>query len=319
MKTTTWIGLRRGSYLITEELGGGPFSTTYKGVEDDTGNSVIYKVAARAEEVELPGKAANSTVSLMQFTGSWGAVAPDTAALLLAQAQRLQSAQDKSWLKVRQCQDSAAVTFFSADFFQGKTLRSMLAEGLDSLLPLVECLKALNRLSKQEGFKYHGDLKPDNILVASDSSILLIDPGHFDDLRSVHGNTAPMVVTTPAYYPGLLPNDLLAMGIILHETLTGYNPFAERRSLDEIENARLSDELRQRILMNEMTGNFFYSSLATLLPPSRVNPAITASLESIILKGLGVKFQPDGTLDCQPGYGNFLAFAAALMNNIEGL
>lgn len=72
---------------------------------------------------------------------------------------------------------------------------------------------------------YHGDLKPDNIIVNSTDTVRMIDPG-----GKIAGKD--IIVTTPAYNPFVLANskaDVMAIGIMLYQIMTGMNPFCCKR------------------------------------------------------------------------------------------
>jgi serine/threonine protein kinase len=110
------------------------------------------------------------------------------------------------------------------EFVRGKTMREKIRslEGihLNWFLALV---RALITLKDQGALAYHGDLKPENIIVKPSGKVVMIDPG-----MRLHDHR--IVTTTPHYNPLLLCEskaDVMAIGIMIYEILTGTLPFDE--------------------------------------------------------------------------------------------
>jgi eukaryotic-like serine/threonine-protein kinase len=111
----------------------------------------------------------------------------------------------------------------------------------------------------------HGDIKPANILITNENRVKLTD---FGMARLASHQTDSMVRGTPAYWcPEQIlgraqdaRSDLFSLGIVLHEMLTGTNPFA-------------ADTIP--IACNQILSS-------TPLPPSRSNPSIPATLDEVV-------------------------------------
>jgi eukaryotic-like serine/threonine-protein kinase len=111
----------------------------------------------------------------------------------------------------------------------------------------------------------HGDIKPANILITHENRVKLTD---FGMARLASHQTDSAVRGTPAYWcPEQIlgraqdaRSDLFSLGVVLHELLTGLNPFA-----GETIPAVCSQVLS-----------------STPLPPSRSNPSIPAILDDIV-------------------------------------
>jgi eukaryotic-like serine/threonine-protein kinase len=116
----------------------------------------------------------------------------------------------------------------------------------------------------------HGDVKPANILVTSDSRIKLTDFGMAR--LSSHDTRDTSLLGTPAYWcPEQIMgraqdarSDIFSLGVLLYEMLTGISPFAAE-SLQKVCNHVLSSRP---------------------LPPSQVNSSIPAALDEILAKCL---------------------------------
>jgi serine/threonine-protein kinase len=111
----------------------------------------------------------------------------------------------------------------------------------------------------------HGDIKPANILITTENRVKLTD---FGMARLASHQTDSAVRGTPAYWcPEQIlgraqdaRSDLFSLGVVLHEMLTGINPFAGD-SIPAVCNLVLS---------------------STPLPPSRSNPSVPATLDDIL-------------------------------------
>ena len=111
----------------------------------------------------------------------------------------------------------------------------------------------------------HGDIKSANILITNDNRVKLTD---FGMARLASHQTDSAVRGTPAYWcPEQIlgraqdaRSDLFSLGVLLHEMLTGINPFAGD-TIPTVCNHILS---------------------STPLPPSRSNPSIPAILDDIV-------------------------------------
>jgi len=111
----------------------------------------------------------------------------------------------------------------------------------------------------------HGDIKPANILITNENRVKLTD---FGMARLASHQTDSSVRGTPAYWcPEQIlgraqdtRSDLFSLGVVLHEMLTGSNPFSGETIA--------------------VVCNHILSS--TPLPPSRSNPSIPATLDDLV-------------------------------------
>jgi eukaryotic-like serine/threonine-protein kinase len=111
----------------------------------------------------------------------------------------------------------------------------------------------------------HGDIKSANILITHENRVKLTD---FGMARLASHQTDSAVRGTPAYWcpeqilgrPQDARSDLFSLGVLLHEMLTGINPFAGE-TIPAVCNQILS---------------------STPLPPSHSNPSVPAILDDIV-------------------------------------
>lgn len=229
-------------YRIHRFLGRGGFASVFLAQHEETGEKVALKVGqssgggrqvTRLLEVtarrtpegispdELPAEAVffeKNGVRIDLFDEQ------EVRQLLVAEGELLDNAKHENLVGLRDKLTIDGNPVLVLDYVRGKTLREKIRslEGihLNWFLALVRALIAL----KDQGvMSYHGDLKPENLIVKPSGKIVMIDPS----LRSAeHG----VVTTTPHYNPLLLTDskaDVMAIGIMIYEILTGTLPFDE--------------------------------------------------------------------------------------------
>ena len=149
---------------------------------------------------------------------------------------------------------AGSLVYHTRPFVEGTTLRAWLARHGE--LPLhraVEILRSVLGALVHSHAKSvaHGDLKPENVLLA-DGQTLIVDSGVVDAVgRSLVAGTPGMARTAlcaPAYLPperredggggatagAVTGDDMYAVGVLAHEMLTGQPPAPESESLDEV-------------------------------------------------------------------------------------
>jgi len=127
------------------------------------------------------------------------------------------------------------------EYIDGQNLRQWMQlhpnPGIEQVREMIgQLVSALRRLQRME--IVHGDLKPENIMVAGDGRLKLIDLGGADGagLRELLqlGDEAPpgsKNYAAPEYFFGDSPShrsDLFSLGVITYELLTGHYPYRER-------------------------------------------------------------------------------------------
>lgn len=282
-------------YRITRFLGRGGFASVYLAQNEETGNKVALKVGAAAGggrqvtrllEVtsrrtpegispdELPAEAVffeARGVRIDLFDEQ------EVHAMLRAEGDLLAGCQHDNVVALLDRITVEGNPVLVLEYVRGKTLREKIRslEGihLNWFLAIVRSLLA----TKQAGtLDYHGDLKPENLIVKPSGKVVILDP-------AMRLPESRIVTTTPHYNPLLLTDskaDVMAIGIMIYEILTGTLPF------DEVPwefAGQQSGGETQRLSLSYF---FSYS------PPHVLNPKTPEELERIIYRCITV-----------PGYG----------------
>ncbi len=266
--------------------------------------SIITKRAKLASEViSWRERAIDSLTSRALFfvTGGVRDVEPDCQQLLLKQYDWLLEKKDvDSVVNVLDLYTAQEPFSYTMEYLPGDTAQQLLDKGQFTLDAFIELTSAVEKLSGQGRQGYHGDLKPTNIICTKDG-IKLIDPGYFGPIKTRLGEIDMCMVTTPAYYPYLEPDDMLALGFILWQTVLNYHPLAVNAASDNADAIAIEDELFERLRSHQMVGQHFLSPLFKLKLPTQLNPALSDKFEEILLKSLKLRIR-NGKLATATGY-----------------
>jgi serine/threonine protein kinase len=198
---------------------------------------------------------------------------------------------------------------------EGPTLRKLIKQAKVPISALVETAQAMARLSENEAFRYHGDLKPENILIST-SGVKIIDPGYFGPLDCEEGAIASAAITTPAYYPCMEPDDLLAFGLILWECALGIHPLkpSDTVFVEGHDQENFAPELVRWVRAYEQVGYYFLRPILSLPVPTEIKPELPAVLEEVLYKSIGLGRLANGAIEKSSGFKNFREIAEALLN-----
>lgn len=166
-------------------------------------------------------------------------------------------------------EESTSTPYLVMELVEGQSLEKILTSGSvpfpTACAWAAQVATALNTAHKRSII--HGDIKPANILITTESRTKLTDFGMAR--LSSHENGSTSLLGTPAYWcPEQIMgraqdhrSDIFSLGVVLYEMLTGVSPFAAD-SLQKVCNHVLS---------------------STPLPPSRTNASIPTALDDLLL------------------------------------
>ena len=215
------IGQTISHYRITAELGRGGMGVVYRAHDERLLRSVAIKILSDAS------------------SGSSG-----TRSKILAEARAASNLQHPGITTIYEVGEDGESIFLVMELVEGRTLRSLLSDGpfdpkriIELGAQLAESLEAAH--SRRV---FHGDIKPENIVLQSDGRTKLLDFGvarqGVEDAvtKTIDGletGTAPGIQGTIAYLapeqlrcePADGRADLYSLGVVLYELAAGRRPF----------------------------------------------------------------------------------------------
>ncbi|MCI5065212.1 hypothetical protein MRY87_05775 [bacterium] len=236
-------GATFGPYQIQQFLGRGAFARVYLAQEERSGGrDIVLKIGEQSGGgLALPrlGWVASWRTPLAispdehpaeffdldtseQRLSSVEATAGTICRILKAEAEKLQ--KPRLGAVFPECygfQEIEGRPVLAMEYLPGKTLREMMRDGSTIDFRWFQRLVSrLEHLSFKKDLLAHGDLKPSNIIV-TEGGLRILDPG-------VSFPEHETLVTTPTFNPLLHTDqraDIMAIGIILYEIVTGVLPF----------------------------------------------------------------------------------------------
>jgi len=212
----TFIGQRLGKYQIESLLGRGGMATVYRAHDTVLNRSVAIKVL-------------DPTL----------AIDPKAVERFKREAVTAANLEHPAIVRVYDVQQQGNLHYIAMRYVQGTTLRDILHDNgplpLDAIINIIRPVAEALHYAHRHGV-IHRDVKPGNILVEPDGSVLLTDFGiarAADNAQS--GLTATGLVMGTADYlapeqisgkPAEPRSDIYSLGVVLYEMLTGVTPFA---------------------------------------------------------------------------------------------
>ncbi|HEU4419392.1 MAG TPA: serine/threonine-protein kinase, partial [Planctomycetota bacterium] len=278
-------------YRVTRFLGRGGFASVFLAQNEETGNKVALKVGGAAgggrqvtRLLEVTSRRTPEGISPDELPAEGVFFEPrgvridlfdeqEVQTMLRAEGDLLANCHHENMVSVQDRLIIDGNPVLVLEYVRGKTLREKIRslEGihLNWFLAIGRALLATKAAGTLD---YHGDLKPENIIVKPSGKVVILDP-------AMRLADRPVVTTTPHYNPLLLRDskaDVMAIGIMIYEILTGTLPF------DEVPwefAGRQSGGETQRLSMSYF---FSYS------PPHVLNPKTPKELERIIYRCITV-------------------------------
>jgi len=251
------LGARLQEYVIEEVLGIGTFGITYKARDTHLGMLVVIKEYLPESFAQRSND--NRVLALSDEvleTFEWG------RERFLEEAKILAKFRHPNIVRVSRYFKANDTAYFVMDFEEGNTLHSVLSQSGKALNELAIkdiFTQVLNGLKAVHEQRYlHRDIKPGNIFLREDNTVILIDFGAAR-LEMPSGGSATVMVT-PGYAPveQYVPDgkqgpwsDIYAVGATLYRCLTNKSPVLSIERMKAIDEdnfdpcTRLSEQASQ--------------------------------------------------------------------------
>ena len=267
----------KGRYRVEASLGRGGMAEVYKVWDEERSTYLALKLLRR--------DLAQDQIFLRRFK---------------REAQTLAKLQHPQIVRFYGLEQDERLAFMLMDYIEGDSLQGEIFDLQGTPMPMDRILEILQpvcgglQYAHRQGF-IHCDLKPGNILIHTNGSVLLTD---FGIARLTDAATMTMVgMGTPAYMaPELIrgqqplpQTDIYSLGVILFEMLTGgERPFTGER-------AEITGSTSEKVRWEQM--NLEPAS------PKRWNPEITPELDALVLQSLdkGFSERPESVLELLGG------------------
>lgn len=297
-------------------------------VEDDNHRKFVTKTAR--EEASKGTLEGIESSAILFVTGGLMSISPDCSDLLKKQYFTL-----KAWQGIKgivglkdgdlDSEDGSSLAsgpdskssgnggyHYSMEYLEGATARELFVTGKFTASMYIELVEIVSAIEKQPDHNFHGDIKPENIICSPDG-IKLIDPGYFGPMDTEYGREQLLPVTTPIYYPGLKPDDVLALGILLWECLLYVHPFQPVADAEEYDDSMVTKNLFAQVENKRRVGQHFLAPVLGLKRPRELRPDLSLDMEALLLKVLRLQVDENsGLLDSAQGFSSASEFASVL-------
>ncbi|MBK8100255.1 MAG: alpha/beta fold hydrolase [Planctomycetes bacterium] len=217
---------RLGRYRLLQLIGSGGMGTVYLAEDEHLGRQVAVKVLAE------------------RWTRD-----PAWLSRFVAEARTAGSLNHPNILTVHDVGEAAGTHFIATEFVAGQTLRQKLQNGplpVDQVLAIARQIASAVAAAHAAGI-VHRDLKPENVMLRADGWVKVLDfglakatrPDRLEAAAQDHTQAGTLLGTmhymSPEQARGQAvgpASDVFALGIVLHEMLTGNVPFTGGTPLD---------------------------------------------------------------------------------------
>src|SRR5579859_1828039 len=250
-----FIGKQLGDYVIQELLGRGGMARVYKGYDERLQRYAAVKVI----NSELAGTADQA----------------EYAERFRREARAIARLHHPNIVGVYQFGEYESNYYMAMVFIEGKDLREILKERAEggTYLPQADALNIVRGIGGALDYAHtrgviHRDIKPSNIMLDSENRAVLTDFGLAlnttegtlgDTFGSAHYIAPEQAVSSAKAVP---QSDLYSLGVVMYEMLAGKVPFDDPSAM--------SVALKH---LNDAPP-----------PPTMFNPALTPSIEKVLLK-----------------------------------
>lgn len=307
------IGAKLGDFTLQELIGEGTFSHVFRAV-DKHKNEKAIKIPRRFSAIREERFEFVPTQVFIKRAQRFSPQEASPVHILRIQIARTKPVIDQGLVRVEDYSFDGENSHCRMPFLAGRTFRDYMGSGPVPIAVLRNLALTLSRLNHMDSFGYHGDVKPENMIVTA-NGVILVDCGYFGNVHvgeRTDEQQKTLIVTTPRYYPRLLPDDLLAFGLLLWETAMR-NPLLDGVAYSgDYDSELVSDRLVDIVLEEEALGNFNYTAILRTEKPTSIREGLPESVDQLLLKAVRLKFNSKNKLDIDEGFESFEEIADEL-------
>jgi serine/threonine-protein kinase len=207
-------------YRLDERVGGGGMGEVWRATDEVLGRTVAVKVM-RPELLEEPSFAER----------------------FLAEARTMATIKHRGVVAVHDYYGDSSGAYLVMEYVEGEALSRRLYRfgELDPVRTMTLVAQAADALqAAHDKGVVHRDIKPGNLLVAADDTLVLTDFGIARSAASTPLTATGAVIGTPSYLapeqvlgkPATPQSDVYALGVVAYECLTGRRPFDGENPFD---------------------------------------------------------------------------------------
>jgi hypothetical protein len=313
---TDWLGQKLSGFVIDYLMEEGIYWYLFHGKHPETGAEAAFKLSKLEPEYGVRSAYVRYPTRVIGITNDdIREVTPAPGAIIAVDEMRLNSLIHPALTHVKASTFPPNRPFYRCDFVEGTTLEKIMDDVSAPIGPRVvqavyDVALALADLCKDKNFAYHGNLRPENILVTP-NGIRFLELGYFGPFHTTEGLEMETRLVAPQYYPWLDCDDIAALGIMIWEAFMDFHPFDDQLLANEPCDF-ISPEVVEMIEVELSLDNPYLRPLRAMRRPRQILGELSLEFEALMLKTLRMRIGTDGMLHEGEGFENFEAFSAEL-------
>ncbi len=302
-----YIGSDVDGYVIEKPLSQSYNSYVYLATNRVTNDQCVVKIARAFRATPNMRESARPAYFVFR-DDMFEATSPVCDDIVDRQVERLQALTTHGAVPVLASGLIGERSYYVMPFIQGQSLRELIDLGsipLDIFLMRIFITLADMIDGMEKAGLRHGNITAEHVMVTKEG-ITLLSPGFHPAMLNEALNQE-VIYTTPAYYPLVDADDLLACGILLYEAACKKHPLTTSQDGGEKElEGRASTQLRNLVENEVLLGNLNLCNLVRFQSPDEIEDSLTLKegneFFKIVMKVLGLNFDQQGLLVPQPNY-----------------